>query len=261
MQCSRSVQVHFWFRQWLCGLWLSATSSLRKIYSKCLPHTFFVNILDLRLSHQFTSAVLFSPATCDETRGPFGVSLQCFGHRFISGGTLIVELAHAAVIRLDTHTLHAFDIGRRGALIDDELAGPLDIGRASFVKEIDVEPGDDIGEKTVDILESLVVRLERVDELRGALHDLLGQNGAADVLQEGAPFGHVGAVMRSTHKEDSVCRHEDGAQMFDLLIDHAATVDQGALDYKAPEGMADEDDGTFGAFSQLKNGSVLAITI
>lgn len=50
------------------------------------------------------------------------------------------------------------------------------------MEEVNVEPGDDIGEKTVDILEGLVIRLERVYELRGALHDLLGKNGAADVL-------------------------------------------------------------------------------
>ena len=79
------------------------------------------------------------------------------------------------------------------------------------MEEVNVEPGDDIGEKTVDILEGLVIRLERVYELRGALHDLLGKNGAADVLQERAPFGHVGTIMRSTHEEDSVGRHEDGA--------------------------------------------------
>lgn len=79
------------------------------------------------------------------------------------------------------------------------------------MEEVDVESGDNIGKKTVDILEGLVVRLERVDELRGALHDLLGKHGAADVLQERAPFGHVGTIMRSTHEEDSVGRHEDGA--------------------------------------------------
>lgn len=186
-------------------------NSISQEDSKCLPRTFFIDILDLCFSHQFPSAVLFPPTTRDQTRGPFGISLQCLSHRFISGGTLIVEFTHGTVIRLDTHALHAFDIGRSGALIDDELAGSFDIGCASFVKEVDVEPGDDIGEKAVDILEGLVVRLERVDQLRGALHDLFGKNGAADVLQERAPFGHVGAIMRSTHEKDSISRHEDGA--------------------------------------------------
>ena len=95
---------------------------------KFLAHTFLVKILNLCFSHQFPSAVLFPPTTRDQTRGPFGISLQCLSYRFITGGTLIVEFAHGAVIRLDTHALHAFDIGRSGALIDYELAGSFDIG-------------------------------------------------------------------------------------------------------------------------------------
>lgn len=57
--------------------------------------------------------------------------------------------------------------------------------------------------------------------------------------------------MRSTQEENAIRGHKDGSQVLNLLVRDVTTVDERALDHKAPEGMADEDDRTVRAFSKI----------
>lgn len=198
-------------------------------------HTFVVDFPGFGLFRQVPGNFFFRPSVNDKGRSRFGISQQCLGHCFVSRGILVLELAHGAVIRFDSHAFHAFDIRRGRALVNDELAGSLDIGRTSLVEEVDVIPGYDICEKAVDILKGLIIRVERLDELGRAFDDLLGQDRTADILQERTPFGHVGAIVGSSQEEKTIRGHEDGTEMLDLLTCDTATVDQRALDHEAPE--------------------------
>jgi len=195
---------------------------------------------------------LLEPPACNRRGSMVGVAEKRLGDRLEPRSVLVVELAHVAVVRLDAHALDALQDGRRGGLVDDDLAGALDVHGFGLVEEVDVEAGDDVDEEEVDVLQELVVRLERLDELGRRVHELLGQHRAADVLQQVAPFGHVGAVVRRAQEQDAVGRDVDGPEVLELLAGHAAAVQERALDDEAAEGVADKDDGPLQALLKLR---------
>lgn len=137
------------------------------------------------------------------------------------------------VVGLDAHALHALDVRCSRALIDDHLARPAQVRGERLVEEVDVKARHDVGEEAVDVLEGLVVGPEGLDELGRGVEELLGHDGRADVLQQGAPFGDVGSVVRRPEEEHTVRRHEDGTQVFDALVLDAVAIDQGPFDDQA----------------------------
>ena len=58
-----------------------------------------------------------------------------------------------------------------------------DKGAPSLMKEVDVETARHIAKSTVDVLQSLTIGSERVDQVRRRFDKVFGENGTADVLQ------------------------------------------------------------------------------
>lgn len=144
------------------------------------------------------------PSACNRGRRITGIAEKCFGDSLEPWRIFVVKFAHVTVVRLNAHSLDTLEDGRRRRFIDDEFPTAFEVHGLSFVKEIDVESGDNIDEKEVDILQELIVCLERLDELRRGVHELLGEHHAADVLQQMAPFGEVRAVVRGPQKQNAV---------------------------------------------------------
>lgn len=107
--------------------------------------------------------VLLDPALADGPRGVAGIAQQGLRYGLESGCGVILEFAHVTVVGLDAHALHALDVGRSRALVDDHLARPAQVGGESLVEEVDVEARHDFDEQAVDVLEGLVVGAESLD--------------------------------------------------------------------------------------------------
>lgn len=195
--------------------------------------------------------VLLDPAIGDGPRGIAGIAQQRFGYSLKAGCGIILEFAHVTVVGLDTHALHALDVGCRRALVDDHLARPAQVRGERLVKEVDVEARHDIGKQAVNVLEGLVVGTEGLDELGRGVEEFLGHDSRADVLQQGTPFGDVGPVVWRPEEEHTVRRHEDGTQVFNTLVLDAIAIDQGPFDDQTAQRVADEDDGTVRTASKL----------
>lgn len=118
---------------------------------------------DLRLLLNTTSFVLFDPAVCDGVRGIARVPQQRLGNCFKARRVIIIELAHVSVVGFDAHTFDTFCVGCGGTFVHNQLAGPFDITRQCLVKEVNVEPAGYVGEEAVNVLERLVVGLQRLD--------------------------------------------------------------------------------------------------
>jgi hypothetical protein len=65
------------------------------------------------------------------------------------------------------------------------------------MEEIDVESAHNLGKQAVDVLQRLIVGSQGFDEMGRCLEELLWQNSAADILQQRAPSGDIGAIVRS----------------------------------------------------------------
>lgn len=66
-----------------------------------------------------------------------------------------------------------------------------------------------VKEFQIDVLERLIVALQRLDELRMRLHQLLRNQGVDHTLQDQPPFCWIGAVMWRSQEDDSIRRDVD----------------------------------------------------
>ena len=68
-----------------------------------------------------------------------------------------------------------------------------------------MEAAYDLDELAVYDLQSFIVPLQRIDEVRVAVDHARGHDTPADRLKKGAPFGDVGASVGGSEEEDPVC--------------------------------------------------------
>lgn len=163
------------------------------------------------LSLQQAPFLFFDPSIGDPRRSITGIAEKSLRNGFVPGSRFAVEFAHAAMISFNAHALNALDVGCGRVFVHDHFTSGTDASCASFVEEVDVEATCYICELGVDILQELVVGLERLDKVGGGVHEFLGENRAADALQQVTPFCHVGAIMGGSKKEDTISGHIDRA--------------------------------------------------
>ena len=101
------------------------------------------------------------------------------------------------------------------------------------MEEVDVEARHEIGKETIDMLEGLIVGAQRLDQLGRGFHELLGQDGAADIVQQQTPFGDIRSIVWSTEEEDTEGGYVDGSQVLGPDASKIEAVDQSALDDQA----------------------------
>ena len=81
----------------------------------------------------------------------------------------------------------------------------LDVGRLCFVEEIDVVLAHELYELTVDVLQGLIVRLQRFDQLWLAIDDLLRHNGIAYPFKSTAPLRDVRPFVWCAQEQYAKC--------------------------------------------------------
>ena len=79
------------------------------------------------------------------------------------------------------------------------------------MEEIYVESAHKLYELAINVLQGLVVRLKRFDQLRLGVDDFLRHDRIAYPFKTAAPLSNVRAFMWCTQKQYAVCRHENGA--------------------------------------------------
>lgn len=115
------------------------------------------NLPDFGLSHDSAGFLFLSPSSLDRARGVTGITQECLCHGLVSWGTVVLELAHVAMVGLDAHALHTLRGRGCRAFIHDQLPSSLDIRRQGFMEQVDVVAAHDLDEETVDVLQGLVV--------------------------------------------------------------------------------------------------------
>lgn len=122
-------------------------------------------LLHFRSLLRISPGSLSAPPNTDGWRGISSITLYTIRHEIKAWRRITFEFGHVRVVRLDDSALNILNIWRRRFFINNVMQGAFQVGGLSFVKKVDVEAAAELDELAVDVLESLIVGFESIDEL------------------------------------------------------------------------------------------------
>ena len=173
--------------------------------------------------------MFLGPASFDLLRRCRCILAEIRHHQTVALGAVATEFAHARMSVLD-----AGEDGdarwRSRMTLDDEASGAAEVGLYGLVEEGQLEATLDVGKRRVNILQSLRLGAECIDQARFGVEELLGQHGSTHCFRHRAPFRQIASKVWGAKEDDGVGGDVEGSLIIDIGARDASRQFQHLLD-------------------------------